>query len=523
MWEKIAIETLSDGLLHRADSIISYREWAERFCPHYLSTGWGTVHDAFSEAFDQMDSRRGRRECWVVGRGNGKSTHWSKLYPLKVICECSEPYIVLLGATDDLAKQNLAAIKAELETNETIRAEYPHVAGPGKIWREDRILTANDVMVVARGRGSKFRGTTHGRHRPTLIIGDDLEQDPESCLTDYQRQKTWDWLTKTVIPLGLNAQVNVAIIGTPQHADDILGRCEQTSGWRFRKFPAIRQWPERMDLWDEWAAEYRAETRAKNRGDIPESAEPAKRFFLDRKAEMTAGASVLWPERESIYDLMVYREQNGLRSLLTEKQCEAASLAMAEFDAEWFREECRFRVWPSITHRVVAVDPSKGKSRRADYSAIVWGGLSTDGRIYVDASVEHRDIDRICDDVLEIATLFQSRAIGIEEDTFGAIMALITRKNLDRGGDAFLGSIQRNNDNAPKVARIRRLTSLLRSGMIRFRESPGCDLLLEQLRAFPAAGHDDGPDALEMAVRLCDSVRRDSQPIPHMEEAFELV
>jgi hypothetical protein len=32
--------------------------------------------------------------------------------------------------------------------------------------------------------------------------------------------------------------------------------------------------------------------------------------------------------------------------------------------------------------------------------------------------------------------------------------------------------------------------------------SPGARLLIEQLRDFPCGDHDDGPDALEMAVRL---------------------
>ena len=38
---------------------------------------------------------------------------------------------------------------------------------------------------------------------------------------------------------------------------------------------------------------------------------------------------------------------------------------------------------------------------------------------------------------------------------------------------------------------------------IRFkRNSPGTRLLVEQLKQFPTADHDDGPDALEMARRL---------------------
>ncbi len=55
----------------------------------------------------------------------------------------------------------------------------------------------------------------------------------------------------------------------------------------------------------------------------------------------------------------------------------------------------------------------------------------------------------------------------------------------------------------PKVARIRRLSQYVINRELRFKaDSPGCRLLVEQLMDFPLADHDDGPDALEMCVRL---------------------
>ena len=61
----------------------------------------------------------------------------------------------------------------------------------------------------------------------------------------------------------------------------------------------------------------------------------------------------------------------------------------------------------------------------------------------------------------------------------------------------------------PKVVRIRRLTPLLARGRLRFKAgSPGARLLVRQLRDFPNGDHDDGPDALEMAVRLARTIGR---------------
>jgi hypothetical protein len=57
----------------------------------------------------------------------------------------------------------------------------------------------------------------------------------------------------------------------------------------------------------------------------------------------------------------------------------------------------------------------------------------------------------------------------------------------------------------PKQVRIRRLGSYLSTRRFRFKSnSPSTSLLVEQLKQFPIADHDDGPDALEMAIRLAE-------------------
>jgi predicted phage terminase large subunit-like protein len=61
-----------------------------------------------------------------------------------------------------------------------------------------------------------------------------------------------------------------------------------------------------------------------------------------------------------------------------------------------------------------------------------------------------------------------------------------------------------------KLVRIRRLTPWLAQKRLRFKGgSPGARLLVEQLRDFPNGDHDDGPDALEMAIRLAGEMLND--------------
>src|SRR5262249_11470492 len=59
------------------------------------------------------------------------------------------------------------------------------------------------------------------------------------------------------------------------------------------------------------------------------------------------------------------------------------------------------------------------------------------------------------------------------------------------------------NNQINKQVRIRRLGPYLAQRKLRFKSrSPGTALLVQQLRDFPVGDHDDGPDALEMALRL---------------------
>jgi predicted phage terminase large subunit-like protein len=59
------------------------------------------------------------------------------------------------------------------------------------------------------------------------------------------------------------------------------------------------------------------------------------------------------------------------------------------------------------------------------------------------------------------------------------------------------------NNMTNKQVRIRRLGTYLAQRQLRFKNrSPGTALLVQQMMDFPVGDHDDGPDALEMALWL---------------------
>ncbi len=161
---------------------------------------------------------------------------------------------------------------------------------------------------------------------------------------------------------------------------------------------------------------------------------------------------------------------------------------------------------------VVALDPSLGRKNKAtetrlgDYSAFVAVAKGHNGIYYVDADIDRRPPSKIVEDGIEFLQFIKPDAFGIENVGFQEVLFDLFIPELHRAKVDGIWPIHGDGDKRipPKLVRIRKLEPLLKTGRIRLRRSPGSSLLLEQMMMFPIHKHDDGPDALEMAVRLAD-------------------
>ncbi len=105
-------------------------------------------------------------------------------------------------------------------------------------------------------------------------------------------------------------------------------------------------------------------------------------------------------------------------------------------------------------------------------------------------------------DGIRLAKQHQPQAFGVESVAFQSLLLNIFQAQSKKAG-LMLPLWELGNSKPSKEVRIRRLTPYLSRGEILFkRNSPGAELMVEQLQAFPVAEHDDGPDSLEMAHRI---------------------
>jgi predicted phage terminase large subunit-like protein len=194
----------------------------------------------------------------------------------------------------------------------------------------------------------------------------------------------------------------------------------------------------------------------------------------------------------------------GPRGFAQEVEALFVSADGTEWPAEYFDDELLFDEWPThaVTCKVMTLDPSLGESERSDFSAIVLMAVTADGAMWIDADIARRDATQISQHAIALARRFQPRWFGVEANGFQRLLAGDMERASKQAG--FMLPIQPIVNTEKKITRIRGLTSYLSRREIHFlRGSPGVQLLLEQLRGFPLPSvHDDGPDALSMAVDM---------------------
>jgi hypothetical protein len=211
----------------------------------------------------------------------------------------------------------------------------------------------------------------------------------------------------------------------------------------------------------------------------------------------------LWPAHKSESDLETIRRQNPrVYAALYQQDPSAAG---AEFDPDWFGPDAWFDEWPKTGVKVVSLDPSKGKGDKyGDYATFVKLQFS-DGVLYCDAEMANDWNTSIMVAVgIELLATWKPSAFGCEAVAFQELL-LNDMDRVARERNLLFPGFAINQQGVPKEVRIRRLTPYLSQGKVKFKGgSPGTRLLVDQLMDFPNGQHDDGPDALEMALRLME-------------------
>ena len=315
-----------------------------------------------------------------------------------------------------------------------------------------------------------------------LCIADDLVKEFSEVVTEEARDTMYrrfhgDLLNR-MEPGG-----KMILVMSRRHPDDLSGRLlasneqlDPEEQWQRITFPALSDagvalWPERF---------------------------PARKLLAIKRDYEIAGESWFW---------------HGLY-----QQDAAAASELCEWPASYWKDPFLYSgEKPRFTPRfkLISLDPSKGKdARKGDFSALLYGEVDPEGTLWIDDPILVRmPVTDIEDLTVQMIRQRQPDAVAIEVNGFQEYVADgIYTKATTAGLSAPIFKYENMRAEVQKVSAgpgkgkevdIRMLLTprLSRHGL-RIRDTPQGRILAQQLRDFPLASHDDGPDALSMMERL---------------------
>ena len=457
--------------------------------------GLNPLHDA-----KRISRADGCRRAIEAPRGHAKSTTFTFKDSIHAAVYGYKHYEIILSDSSEQAEGFLTDIKTEMEENAALREDFGTMEG--RVWKSSVILLANGVKIEAIGSGKKIRGRRHKQWRPDLIVCDDLEND-ENVNTPDQRKKLRDWFYKAVSKAG-DTYTDIVYIGTLLHFDALLANVARNPSYKSVRYQGVIQFADHTELWDAWEAIY-TDLGNENRQ------EEARAYFEANQQEMLAGTRVLWEEKLSYYDLMVIRVSEGEASFNSEIQNDPIDPENCTFQEEWFDFwDDEGRQQPDFSDpRFLffgANDPSLGKNKKSDTSSIFALAKDTKtGYLYVIvADIAKRKPDQIIEDALEASRRLQREykrpyyQFGVETVQFQYYFAEIMRQRAAAVGEYL--PIVEINSTQNKDARIQSLQPFVKNGYLKF--SRKHKSLLKQMTEYPMGKNDDGPDGLQMAVKL---------------------
>lgn len=206
--------------------------------------------------------------CAVAApRNHAKSTGLTHDYGLAVGLFREQDYIIILGATEEMAIEHLGEIASELRSNEDIIREFS-IKGFLTDQKTDIVVEFNDghqLRYIARGGEQKIRGKKWRGKRPGLILGDDIEDD-EQVENKDRRDKFFRWLLRAA-KQALRDGGKFRMHGTILHEDSALAKVMKLSDWSTLLYKAHKGFDDFSEiLWEEKFPE--ARLRALRQGFI---------------------------------------------------------------------------------------------------------------------------------------------------------------------------------------------------------------------------------------------------------------
>ena len=328
----------------KARCIASFRAFCETYFAEVFYLPWSADHRTVISKIEKA-VRTGGLFAMAMPRGSGKTVLCQAAVLWAALIGAS-PFVCLIAASAERARDLLENIKIWLETNPLLHEDFPEVTYPIRCleritnrqkgqkykgeptridWSSDRVVLpvikgslSSGIVISSSGmKGSDIRGQNYARAdgqvvRPQLVLVDD-PQTTESAWSPSQSQRREAILAGDVLGMAgpgkkIAGLMACTVIRPGDMADNILDR-DKHPEWQGERTKMVYAFPDANadKLWAQYA-EIRADS-LRNDGDGSQATE----FYRDHRETMDAGSIVAWTQRYNEDELSAIQHAMNLR------------------------------------------------------------------------------------------------------------------------------------------------------------------------------------------------------------------
>lgn len=437
-------------------------------------------------------------------RGHSKSTTITINYTLAAMLFRNRKYAIIVADTESQASLFLGQIKQILYESREIQELFGlKVTEKGVDFEKDsetdivvRFADGGRFKIVAKGAEQKLRGMLWDGQRPDLILIDDLMNE-ELVANKDRRDKLRRWVYGSLIPCRSEKGI-IRFVGTPMNLDDPLESLMPKENDKNTVIEDLKVWSsKKKGAWR--SVKYRAHTQDYSK--------------------------LLWPQRKSKQMFMELREdfiEQGIPEVYAcEYLCNPVDDSIRYFRKNDFlsmTEEDRKK----NKQYYITADLAISERERADYTAILVGGLDANGQLHIVNCIRERlSGDEIVATLLSLQKVYNPMAVGIEDTQISKAIGPYLYKAMSESG-VYMNLIMLKPHRQDKLQRARSIQARMRASMVKFDKSADWWLTFEdECLTFPRAKHDDTVDALSYQGILIDKMTEGLTPEEIIDEEYE--
>lgn len=420
-------------------------------------------------------------------RGHSKSTTITISYTLASVLFRNRKYCIIVADTEAQASLFLGTIKQILYDSTQIHDLFGMSVGPkGVEFEKDtetdiivRFKDNSSFRIIAKGAEQKLRGMLWNGQRPDLIVIDDLLNE-ELVANKDRRDKLRRWVYGSLIPCRSERGI-IRWVGTVMNLDDPLCALMPMETSKDTVVEDLKVWSKRKKgMWR--AVKYMA-----HNSDY---------------------SKLLWPQRKTAQFFKELRHDFTEQGMPEVYACEMLNNPVDD-SIRYFKKTDFLPMQVDDKKRqltyYITADLAISLKERADYTAIVVGGMDSDGSLYIKNVIRERMTgDEIVATLLSLQKVYSPLAVGIEDTQISKSLGpFINRAMMESG--TYMNIVPLKPHRMDKIMRARSIQARMRAGAVKFdKAAEWWPMFEDECLTFPRAKHDDCVDALSYQGILID-------------------